>query len=525
MVKFIEAALVVVLSLVTQTSCGELVLLDFSSPTCGPCEQMKPTIERLRSAGYPIRPVDTTTEPQLAAQYNVTQVPCFILVADGRELERIVGGTTSEVLQAMFRRAAALPQQQTAAGVRTQSPDAQQPLARPAASPWMGVVQQNRGQSVSPVQPASLNQTPDSRLSTANPPLSTSGPQSADLISASVRIRVDDATGRSFGTGTIVDARSGEALVVTCGHLFRESRGQGPIVVELFESTPSGPRVVGQVAGQVINYNLDRDVALVAIRPGRPVGVAPIAPSQAAIQRGDRVTSVGCDNGQDPTALPTRVTALDRYQGPPNIEAAGAPVEGRSGGGLFNGQGQLVGVCFAADYEGNEGLYTALQAIHDELDAAGLSDIYRPSDAGNVSAGLAAAGPGGLSPVVRGQDALPPATPPAMQAIPATQTGVPPAPMSAAAIAPSGTRQPAPPGGGLAGSVDNSLSVTPTGLSAVEQAAWEEIASRAATSEVICIIRPKEPGGQSEVITLDNVSRSFVEALARQQRPGQAAPR
>ena len=42
--------------------------------------------------------------------------------------------------------------------------------------------------------------------------------------------------------------------------------------------------------------------------------------------------------------------------------------------------------------------------------------------------------------------------------------------------------------------------------------------ARATTAEVICIIRPKEPGGQSEVITLDDVSPEFVRALAERQR-------
>ncbi len=107
--------------------------------------------------------------------------------------------------------------------------------------------------------------------------------------------------------------------------------------------------------GEVISYDLERDVALVSIRPSHPVCVAPVAPPRTQIARGDRAASVGCSNGQDPTVMATRVTWLDRYQGPPNIEASGAPVEGRSGGGLFNEQGQLVGVCFAADYEGNKG--------------------------------------------------------------------------------------------------------------------------------------------------------------------------
>jgi hypothetical protein len=58
----------------------------------------------------------------------------------------------------------------------------------------------------------------------------------------------------------------------------------------------------------------------------------------------------------------------------------------------------------------------------------------------------------------------------------------------------------------------------PQGLSDAEQAAWEEIMTRASVAEVICIIRPKDPGGQSEVITLDGVSPEFVRALAARQR-------
>ena len=518
MVKHMQAVLVLTCCLVAPVASGELVLLDFSSPYCGPCQQMKPTIERLRAAGYPIRPVDVTAEPQLASQYHVTQVPCFVLVDDGQEVERMVGGTSGDTLQAMFRRAAGRSQalaQQVSPGVRTQSPDAARTPVQPPTSPWMGVVQQSRNDAAATpaAQPASFNRDLNSQFAAAaaQPPAQPASAAVAatdspsQLINASVRIRVDDATGRSYGTGTIIDARSGEALVITCGHLFRESKGQGPVVIEMFEMTPSGPRVVGEVAGQVINYNLDRDVALVGIRPGRPVSVAPVASPGATIGRGDRVTSVGCDHGHDPTALATRVTALDRYQGPPNLEAAGAPVEGRSGGGLFDSQGRLVGVCFAADYEGNEGLYTALEAIYDELNAVGLSDIYQPADDAGATTKLAAAGPSGLSPVVRGQDSLQAVAPPPAQrgATPASRSGVIPASFGTPSAPAAGAAQ-----------------AMPAGLSAAEQAAWEEIMSRAATSEVICIIRPKQPGGQSEVITLDGVSPAFVEALARQQHQG-----
>jgi hypothetical protein len=268
-------------------------------------------------------------------------------------------------------------------------------------------------------------------------------------------------------------------------------------MVELFAATPAGVRVVGQVAGQVVDYNLDRDIGLVSIRPGAEVHVAPIAPAQTVVERGDRVTSVGCNQGKDPTALATRVTNVDRYQGPPNIEAGGAPIEGRSGGGLFNSAGQLIGVCFAADYEGNEGLYTALDSIHDELDHLGLSDIYR---------GLAATAP--ANDQVASQQPLPTtATPPVYRGQEPQQPVMP--------LEDSKSTVPAAFAASVAERDSTATSAAPAGLNNVEQAAWEEIMTRAADAEVICIIRPREAGGKSEVITLDRVSPEFVRALAQ----------
>ena len=53
-------------------------------------------------------------------------------------------------------------------------------------------------------------------------------------------------------------------------------------------------------------------------------------------------------------------------------------------------------MCFAADYEGNEGLYASLESIHAELAQNGLSGIYS----------RVAGGPSRATPVVRGQEPL-----------------------------------------------------------------------------------------------------------------------
>jgi S1-C subfamily serine protease len=394
------------------------------------------------------------------------------MLVDNQEVERKVGAISSEQLQEMFARAKTIAEERSRG--RGQSTETRVPGAAGPA-------------------PAEMLSTADVRETAGSVPIATeeSQPENHEkLLAATVRLRVDEDQSHAYGTGTIIDSRSGQALVITCGHLFRESQGKGPVTVELFEPVAGGVRAAGQVRAQVISYNLERDIALVGIWPSRPVAVAQLAPKGSAIGRGDRVVSIGCSNGNDPTPLATRITQLDRYQGPANIEAQGAPVEGRSGGGLFNAKGELIGVCFAADYQGNEGLYAALDAIHDELAEQGLTEI-------STAAAPTDASSNGGSAIVRGQEPLTPVQP-IPEREPVTPVG------ATVAVDPAKATAEAPPG-----------------LSEVEQAAWEEIMTRASTAEVICIIRPKEPGGQSEVITLDDVSPEFVRALAARRRAAQ----
>ncbi len=59
-------------------------------------------------------------------------------------------------------------------------------------------------------------------------------------------------------------------------------------------------------------------------------------PRGTQLQEKLTVASYGCDNGADPTRRDSYISKLNRYLGPSNIEVAKAPVQGRSGGGLFN---------------------------------------------------------------------------------------------------------------------------------------------------------------------------------------------
>lgn len=468
----------------------QILLLDFWSPHCGPCMGMKPTVHSFLQAKYPIREVDTTQDQQTAQQFGVGAIPCFVMLVDGKEVDRRVGAMSSSDMQQMFEKAKDIYVQSHR--TRSQSPDAALagggpvnaigPNSRPTLLPATTSPTSIASTGTWPPAATAPAMSPQPQISTPSADIRQTSKTDSDfplsLLAATVRIRVDDAQGRSFGTGTIIDSRSGEALIATCGHLFRESQGKGPMTVELFEPNADGTvRVVGSVPGQLISCNLDRDVAFVSIKPGRKVTAAPVAATRTAVQKGDRVATIGCSNGKDPTMLAQRVNSLDRYAGAPNFEVSGAPEEGRSGGGVFNLQGQLIGVCYAADYEGKEGLYAALESIHTGLDELKLTDVYAKSSPTQPAS----------DPLARGQEP----------------------PDSIAPIGPM--NPPTPPTADKA--------TLPQNLNASEQAALGEILNRASTSEVVVIVRPKAPGGQSEVITLDNVSPEFVKSLEAQRRP------
>jgi len=420
---------------------SQTVLLDFYAPWCGPCQSMEPTMRRLAAEGYPVRMVNVDQEPALARQFRVDSVPTYVLVVDGREAGRMVGPASYGQLTGMFA------------------------AAQPAAAP-------------PPVQPVAARQTP---AGFGPPAAASSADPKTRAMAATVRLCIEDAGGRSFGTGTIIDVHQGEALVMTCGHLFRESRGQGPMSAELFPPGTAAP-VPAQVL-ELVSYDLQQDVALLAIRPNCPVEPVPVAPAGYQPRRGDRVFSVGCDQGAAPSLRESQITALDKYKGPPNIESAGQPIIGRSGGGLFSADGQLIGVCNLADPQDDEGIYAALPLLHANLYKIGQSQLYQRAAAGVAIAQA-----------------------PANPALPQMPPQMPPSPLGDRSFgAPAGT------------------STVPA--SPVPAAAEAALASAAADEdmEVLCLIRSKRnPQARVRTIYLEQPSRTLLDRMAVESRPPRA---
>lgn len=472
---------------------GETVLLDFYSDSCGPCRQMDPVVAQLSAAGYPVRKVNVEHERDLAGRFGITRIPCFVMVVDGKEVDRMVGGTSYDRLEAMCqlglaRRAA------PSAAAQPQLPPVQQASASAAPKYVMQVpaVQSSAPFAANVPQASHAAATPPGWRMTQPDETSAGGPASLtdeQLIAVTVRLRIEDADGHSCGTGTIIDARDGEALIVTCGHIFRDSKGQGRIEVDLF-----GPNPAQKIPGRLISYDLDRDIGLISIRTPGLVSVARVAPPGYELKKGARVATVGCNNGADPTVRQSRITSLDKFLGPPNIQVAGLPVQGRSGGGLFSVEGYVIGVCNAADPTDNEGLFAALPSIHAQLDEVKLSGIYQPQpQAEKASGALVAVDPPTMPREMPGAEKL------------VQLTNVP-------ARLGEGVSLPAPPQAAPAASEQP--------LSVEEQAALEEIRRRRIQgAEVVCIIRSlSDPQAKSEIIVLDKASPAFLQKLAAEGR-------
>ncbi len=421
---------------------GDVVLLDFYADWCGPCRSMDPTIRKLTADGYPVRKVNIDREQQLARQYGVDRVPTYVLVAGGREITRVVGPTSYDGLTRMFS-AVKAPNQQVATNTSGSAP----PQAQLAP-----VAHRSRGDAKS------------------------------RAMQATVRLRVEDQKGNSVGTGTIVDMHGDEALVMTCAHLFRDSQGQGPILADLFAPGAKGP-----VPGKVIDFDLETDVALVAIQPGIKITPIPVAEAGYAARQGDPVFSIGCDRGADPSIRESRVSNLNKYVGAANIEVAGAPVIGRSGGGLFAADGRLIGICNLADPKDDEGIYAATSLLHANLDRNNLAWVYNKSS----------------QQVAQSESPEPTRSQPASTTLAATQ---PPPDMS--------KQMPRLPLGD---------SVQPLNATEGQSQRLESLLQQLpADSEVICIIRSRTEPGKSRTFFLNQPSDNLIKMLANESQAGQA---
>lgn len=401
----------------TDQSQPSSLLLDFTATWCHSCQQMNPIVASLQRQGYPIRKVDIDRERALAEQFRVRTLPTFILIVNGQEVMRRSGALPESELKSMLLRIPAWerelaknfshksrdlptnsssPSQDSAAMPSEVSPFRQiveelveTPAGRtsPASSPsqqgfdrggLLGNSSRNhtgRDLFSSPAGSSSHSSSVVRGQSREEPSSMSNASSGQHLLRVTTRLKVRDAKGTiNFGSGSILDSRPGQALILTCGHLLRGLDRGAKIEVDLFDQSGQSQTY----PGEIIDYDLQADVGLVKIPLARVYPMVRIAREQQPLKVGDTVLALGCGGGDSPTIEQLAITALNRYEGPDNVECTGMPARGRSGGGLFLGD-LLVGVCIAADPQEKRGLYCGLRPIHDLLKKNGYQHLLERS--------------------------------------------------------------------------------------------------------------------------------------------------
>lgn len=351
----------------------QIHLYFFTNDGCAPCRQVEPSIEQLKREGYPVSTVKLNDQPQLGASFKVALTPTVILVANGRIVGRHTGLIEFSTLRSWFATVGYRPGVGRSGAA---SSGITLPSTADQSSQSSGAYVAVTGSGGPPVNSGVRGTGALDSYSTSTMHQGTRQPGNSQeqlAMQATVRIKVEDPKGTSYATGTVIHSSDTECLVLTCGHVFRESGGKGIISADY--GLGAGP--VRSGSGKLVFYDSDaRDIALVVIQSSYRITPVPIASRQSSIQRGHGVFSLGCDRGELPTIRHSKIKNHAAYNGANKYDIYGRPVDGRSGGGLFTASGELIGVCNAAAVDVDEGIYTALDTIYWQLATVRLDHLF-----------------------------------------------------------------------------------------------------------------------------------------------------
>lgn len=189
------------------------------------------------------------------------------------------------------------------------------------------------------------------------------------FLSISLKISVKGAS----GSGTIChyDEDTGLAHVISCGHLWSGNMEHDPTAKRLPEANvivwhKNSVRLESPETfpAEVLFWSNDRgyDVSLLRFKPDWKPEFAKID-KNFLLKKGMSLNSMGCDGGRE---VARYEVVFERTNGTDIITSKNSPRPGRSGGGLLNEQGNLVGVCWGtSDVSSGNGIgyFTPASAI------------------------------------------------------------------------------------------------------------------------------------------------------------------
>ena len=189
-------------------------------------------------------------------------------------------------------------------------------------------------------------------------------------LQSSVRIKQN---GYVKGSGTICyyDEQTGEAWVISAGHLWRGNKEPGSppeeAVVELFYKNDKRLSHPKSFKAEIICYsNNEVDIAFLKFRPDWvPQHYFTIAPKDYLLKKNDKYESTGCDRAEIPASYTITIIEGER-RGPDLITKDNSPRPGRSGGGLLTTNGLLIGICWGTTERDGSGYgyFVPLRKIH-----------------------------------------------------------------------------------------------------------------------------------------------------------------
>lgn len=71
----------------------------FTADWCNPCQRTKPFAEELIRDGANIKFIDADSETEMVKNFKILSVPTYILIEDGREINRMNGAKTKQELE------------------------------------------------------------------------------------------------------------------------------------------------------------------------------------------------------------------------------------------------------------------------------------------------------------------------------------------------------------------------------------------------------------------------------------------
>lgn len=78
-----------------------ITLIDFYADWCGPCKVMSPIFDEIKpnyEGKVEFKKVDVEADNASASQFGVMSIPTFVILKDGKEIDRKTGAMPKDVL-------------------------------------------------------------------------------------------------------------------------------------------------------------------------------------------------------------------------------------------------------------------------------------------------------------------------------------------------------------------------------------------------------------------------------------------